>query len=77
MEEIIPGVVDILRIDGIPLTRNNGLLLPWWKVRDALLTHTQRYSNVYIHMGEEITEIIDNKNDNKHQITAKFKSGKK
>ena len=58
LQEIAPDVLEALRTVGIFMPETGGYMLPWWKVRDALLQKARTVSDrITIHMGASIDRV--------------------
>jgi salicylate hydroxylase len=73
LPEIYPGVQQDMELVGIP-TPANGLLLPWYEMRNVLLNAVQKKENIELYVGERLVEIVDDVNED--IVCLRFESGR-
>ncbi len=57
LKELCPQVMSTLQGKGILIPQSNGIMLPWYEVRDALLEEVSKQVKITIHLGCEIEAI--------------------
>mmetsp|Transcript_3338 Transcript_3338/g.7655 ORF Transcript_3338/g.7655 Transcript_3338/m.7655 type:complete len:413 (+) Transcript_3338:160-1398(+) len=59
LHEIAPDVLTTLKAEGILMSASGGYMLPWYRVRDALLSKVQRISDrIELRMGVSIEGVV-------------------
>ena len=72
LTELCPDIWALLQTAGVPLP-SGGLMLPWWEMRDAILSQVRNNSNIVVRTGEQFTAIVDSPD----VVKVSFQSGLK
>ena len=64
LHEIAPDVLTELKAEGIFMSASGGYMLPWYRVRDALLSKVQRMSDrIELRMGVSVEGVVQKDDD--------------